>query len=90
MVKQLGISTIFITLSCVDLLWNKLFLIIAEVRGEVLPKDSINDFFETFLRHLDSLISIQYFFASHFQYRIETFFKVIVLKVHLVKVNSMP
>ena len=56
MVKQLGISTIFITLSCVDLLWNKLFLIISEVRGEVLPKDSINDFFETFLRHLDSLI----------------------------------
>ena len=55
MVKQLGISTTFITLSCVDLLWNELLLIIAELRGEVLPKDSINDFFEPFSRHLDSL-----------------------------------
>ena len=48
MVTQLGLIIFFITLNCVDLQWNELLLIIAELREEVLPKDYKNDFFETF------------------------------------------
>ena len=48
MVTQLGLITFFITLNCVDLQWNELLLIIAELREEVLPEDCKNDFFETF------------------------------------------
>ena len=48
MVTQLGLATFFLTLNCVDLQWNELLLIVAELRGEVLPEDCKNDFFETF------------------------------------------
>ena len=47
-VTQLGLATFFLTLNCVDLQWNELLLIVAELRGEVLPEDCKNDFFETF------------------------------------------
>ena len=42
MVKQLGRPKFFITLSCPDLCWNELLLIITELRREVFPEDSIN------------------------------------------------
>ena len=50
MVKQLGRPKFFITLSCPDLCWNELLLIITELRREVFPEDSINKigFFERF------------------------------------------
>ena len=53
MVKQLGLPTFFITLSCADLQWNELLLIIAELRREVLPDDNIN---ETYLSDVYTLI----------------------------------
>ena len=54
MVKQLELPTFFITLSYADLRWNELLLIIAELRREVLPEDSINeiDFFLERCRYL--------------------------------------
>ena len=77
MVKQLGLPTFFITLSFADLQWNELLLIIAELRGEVLSEASINeiDFFEK-CRYL-SLNPV--LLPRHFQHRVETRFKVIVL-----------
>ena len=92
MVKQLGLPTFFITLSCADLQWKKLLLIIAELTGEVFSEDSINemDFFE---RHRYLNLN-PVLLARHFQYRVETFFKVIVLngpfgkvKYHAIRVE---
>ena len=77
MVEQHGLPTFFVTLSCADFQWNELVLIIVELRGEVLLEDSINemDFFETCrCLNLNPVV-----LARHFQYRVEIFFKVIVL-----------
>ena len=85
MVKQLGLPTFFITLSCADLQWKELLLIIAELRADVLSEDSINemDLFER-CRYL-SLNPV--LLAMHFQYSVETFFKVIVLNGPFGKVK---
>ena len=85
MVKQLGLPIVFITLSCADLQWNELLLINAELRGELLSEDSINemDFFKR-CRYLNlNPVSL----ARHFQYRVEAFFKVIVLNDPFVTVK---
>ena len=92
MVKQLGLPTFFITLSCADLQWNELLLIIAELRVDVLSEDSTNEMelFER-CRYLDLNPVL---LARHFQYRVETFFKVIVLnglfgkvKYHAIRIE---
>ena len=36
MVKQLGLPTFFMTLSCTDLRWNELVLIISKLNGDLL------------------------------------------------------
>ena len=41
MVKQLGISTWFMTLSCAGLRWPELFLIIARTQGKNLTDDQV-------------------------------------------------
>ena len=48
MVKQLGIPTFLMTLSCADLHWNELISAIAKLKGENLQKEYVNnmDFFE--------------------------------------------
>ena len=43
MVKQLGISTFFMTLSCADLHWNELISIIVKLNVENLQEKSINN-----------------------------------------------
>ena len=48
MVTQLGLATFFLTLNCVDLQWNELLLIVAELRGEVLPEDCKMTFLRLF------------------------------------------
>lgn len=51
MVKQLGLPTFFMILSCADLHWNELISIFARFNGEDLNNESINamDFLERFL-----------------------------------------
>ena len=85
MVKQLGLPTFFITLSCADLQWKELLLMIAELRADVLSEDSINEMglFER-CRYL-SLNPV--LLARHFQHSVETFFKVIVLNGPFGKVK---
>ena len=48
MVKQLGLPTFFMTLSCADLRWNELISILATLNKERTKEDDINniDLFE--------------------------------------------
>ena len=85
MVKQLGLPTFCMTLSCANLRWNELISIIATLRGETLPDNDINemDFFDRFsFLNLNPVL-----LARHFQYRVEVFFQVIVLNGQLGKVK---
>ena len=41
MVKQLGIPTWFMTLSCADLRWPELFKIVARTQGRYTTEDQI-------------------------------------------------
>ena len=51
MVKQLGLPTFLMTLSCADLHWHELISIIATLNKEIIKEDDINnmDFFESCL-----------------------------------------
>ena len=76
MVKQLGLPTFFMTLIFADLHWHELISIIATLNKEIIKEDDINnmDFFE----HCKYLNLNPVLLACHVQYRVETFFKVIV------------
>ena len=94
MVKQLGLSTFFTTLSCADLRWNELISVTAKLNGENLEEDDINnmDFFDR-CRYLNlNPVTL----AQHFQYMIEAFFKVIIVdgplgkvKYHVIRVEFL-
>ena len=77
MVKQLGLPAFFMTLSYTNLRWDGLISIIASLRGKNLQDEDI--------QNMDFLTCCSYFnlspvlLARHFQYRVETFFQVIVL-----------
>ena len=73
MVKQLGLPTFFLTLSCADLRWKELILIISRLNGLNLDENSEIDYF----KKCEILNSNPV--ARHFQYRVETFFKEIIL-----------
>ena len=75
MVKQLGLPTFFHTLSCADLQWKELILIISRLNGINLDENSEIDYF----RKCEILNSNPVLVARHFQYRVETFFKEIIL-----------
>lgn len=75
MVKQLGLPTFFLTLSCADLRWKELILIISRLNGLNLDENSEIDYFQK----CEILNSNPVLVARHFQYRVETFFKEIVL-----------
>ena len=77
MVKQLGLPSFFMTLSCADLRWNESISVTAKLNGENLEGDDINnmDFFER-CRYLNLNPVV---LAWHFQYRVEVFFKVIII-----------
>ena len=84
-VKQLGLPTFFMMLSCADLQWDELISIIASLLGEILTQEEIDhmDFFTrcAYLNQNPVLL------ARHFQYRVEMFFKVIVIDGPLGKVK---
>ena len=85
MVKQLGLPTFFITLSCADLHWNELISIIVTLNKEKITEDDINNM-NSFERckylNLNPVL-----LARHFQYRVEVFFKVIVVDAPLGNVK---
>ena len=77
MVKQLGIPTWFMTLSCADLRWPELFQIIARTKGMNLTNEQVealsyND--RCSMLNLNPVVV-----AKHFQYKVETFFTGVLL-----------
>ena len=85
MVKQLGLPIFFMTLSCPDLQCDELISIIGSSPGEISTQEEIDrmDFF-TSRAYLNQN---QVLLAAHFQYRVEMFFKVIVIDIPLGKVK---
>ena len=77
MVKQLGIPTWFMTLSCTDLRWHELFQIIARTNGKNMTDEEVEALsYDERCRLLNLNLIIV---AKHFQYRVETFFTEILL-----------
>ena len=85
MVKQLGLPTFFMALSCADLHWNELISVISSLNGNKITDADIDsmDFFERYrFLNLNPVV-----LARHFQYRVEIFFKVIIINGPLGKVK---
>ena len=72
MVKQLGISTWFMTLSCDNLRWPELFQIIGKSQGFNLTDKEIDAL--TYNGRCSMLNLKPVIVTKHFQYRVETFF----------------
>ena len=85
MVKQLGLPTYFMTLSCADLRWNELIEIISKLRGQNLTEEEIINL--NYFERTKILNSNPVLLARHFQYRVETFFKEIIVDGSLGKVK---
>ena len=85
MVKQLGLPTFFMTLSCADLRWNELVSIISKLNGINLSGDDINgmDYFQGCQILNSNLVLL----ARHFQYRVEVLFTEIIINGPLGKVK---
>ena len=84
MIKQLGLPTFFITLSCADLRWHELIEIIYKLNeGDILANDDIHSM--NYFDNTKILNSNPVLLARHFQYRVEVFFKEIVSDVPLGK-----
>ena len=77
MVKELGIPTWFMTLSCADLRWPELLQIIAKTKGHDLSDEEVEALSyddQCSMLNLNPVIV-----AKHFQYRVETFFRDVLL-----------
>ena len=76
MVKQLGIPTCFMTLSCADLRWSELFQI-ARTQGRDITEEQIEAL--SYVERCQLLNSNPVVTAKHFQHRVETFFSDVLL-----------
>ena len=77
MVKQLGIPTWFMTLSCADLRWPELFKIVARTQGSDITEDEIEAL--SYVERCQMLNANPVVTAKHFQHRVETFFSEVLL-----------
>ena len=77
MVKQLGIPTWFMTLSCADLRWSELFQIIAKTQGKNITEEQIEAL--SYNEQCSMLNLNPVVVAKHFQHRVETFFTELLL-----------
>ena len=71
------------TLSCADLRWNELMSIISKLNGENLTDEQINNL--TYFERCSYRNSNPVLLARHFQYRVEVFFKEIIVNGPLGK-----
>ena len=85
MVKQLGLPTYFMTLSCADLRWSELPSIISKLNGSEIFDEEIN--LLSYEERCNILNSNAVLLARHFQYRVELFFKQIIVNGPLGKVT---
>ena len=77
MVKQLGIPTWFMTLSCADLRWTELFQIIAKTQGKNITEEEIEAL--SYNERCSMLNLNPVVVAKHFQHRVESFFTEVLL-----------
>ena len=77
MVKQWGIPTYFLTLSCADLRWDELPYIINKLNNLNLIDEEIRNL--TYQQRIKLLNDNPVLVARHFQYKMQVFFKEIVL-----------
>ena len=77
MVKQLGIPTWFMTHSCADLRWPELFQIIARTKGNNMTDQEVDAL--SYHERCSMLNLNPVIVAKHFQYRVETFFRDVLL-----------
>ena len=77
MVKQLGIPTWFMTLSCADLRWPELFQIVARTQGKNLTDEQVQAL--SYVERCQMLNANPVVVAKHFQHRVETFFSEVLL-----------
>ena len=77
MVKQLGIPAWFMTLSCADLRWPELFQIIARTQGVNMTDEQVEAL--SYYERCSMLNRNPVVVAKHFQYRVETFFKEVLM-----------
>ena len=77
MVKQLGIPTWFMTLSCADLRWPELFQIIGRMQGKTMTNEEVDGL--SYHERCEMLNLNPVIVAKHFQYRVEMFFTEILL-----------
>ena len=77
MVKQLATPTSILTLSCADLRWNELISIIYKLNRVDISDEEVDEM--SYHERCDTLNKNPVLVARHFQYRVEIFFKTIVL-----------
>ena len=77
MVKQLGYLTFFLTLSCADLKWNDLVEVILKSRNLQMATEEIAgiDYFIRCKFLNENRVTV----VRHFQYRVEVFFREVIL-----------
>ena len=87
MVKQLRTPTFSLILSCADLRWNELISIIFKLNRVDISDEEVDE-----MSYHDSCHTLNknpVLVARHFQYRVEMFFKIIVLDGPLGKLSIM-
>ena len=77
MVKQLGVPTYFLTLSCADLRWDELPYIVNKLKNLNLTDEEIRDL--TYQQRPKLLNDNPVLVARLFQFKVQVFFKEIVL-----------
>ena len=85
MVKQLGIPTFFLTLSCADLRWEELPYIINNLNNLRLSEEGLKKL--SYQERCNLLNNNPVLVARHFQYKVEVFFKEIIIDGPLGKTN---
>ena len=85
MVKQLDLPTFFMTLSCADLRWNELVEIITKLGDKYISDEDIENL--SYFERCAILNMNPVLLEKHFQYRVEVFFKEIVVDGPLGKVT---
>ena len=77
MVKQLGIPTYFLTLSCADLRWDELPYIINKLNNLGLSDEELKNL--SYQERTKLLNENPVLVARHFQYKVQVFFKELIL-----------
>ena len=77
MVKQLGIPTFFLTLSCADLRWQELLHIVNKLNDLGLDDEKILNL--SYKERCNLLNENPVLIARHFQYKVQLFFKEILI-----------